>query len=1315
MKWAHMLGTTVGERFVLNAVAGSGGMGTVFLARDLLTGDRVALKLLQPHSIQSKDVERFTRESQLLAELQHPGIVKYVAHGQARDGILYLAMEWLEGEDLSQRLARGKLTLSESLLVLERATTALAAAHERGIIHRDIKPNNLYLRGGQLDQVTLLDFGIARRTLAGQSMTRTGVVVGTLDYMAPEQARGQRDITPSADIFALGCVFFECLLGHPPFIGEHIAAVLAKILFEEAPPARLLQPDIPRPVEALLSRMLKKDPRERPQNADALLALLKELATAEPEPQGAGGGAVPRALAHEEQLLFSVVLAVPPSSVEVSGSALMAGDTDDHHLQRKTLCNALLQFGGQSAILADGSLVVTLTQTGSAIDQATQAARCALVVQEHWPEARVGLSTGRGIPNQRFPVGEAIDRAVRLVRSRTTSPGTFASFAAAKAIEGIWLDDVSATLLDSRFVVVQSERGVLLQGERVSVDETRTLLGRPTPCLGREQELSLLQAQLASCIEEPGAHAVLVTAPPGTGKSRLRHEFLRRLNGRLAELEVMFGRGELINNGSSYAVMSSVLRRVCGIVGSEPLEEQQQALLKRLRSRMPAESVQQVAEFLGEICQVPFPAEHSVKLQAARSDPKIMNDQVIYAILTWLRAECAQRPVLMILEDFQWGDQPTARLIDNVLRDLSEQPLLVLVLARPEAVEMFPTLCANRRVHEIRLGPLTKKVSERLAHLYLGPISSTEAVARISEQAAGNALYLEELVRAVAEGKGDVLPESVLAMIQSRVSRLDSSHRRILRAASIFGNTFWSGGVRELLGDAENSESIDRVLSELETMEILEHHRESRFPGEDEYAFRHCLLRDAAYSLLVDQDRRLGHQIVAAYLERLGANDAVVLAEHYRMGEQKKSALPFYVRAAQQAYERYDVTGTLNRTRQAEECGAQGETLGALRLLRFLAHFSRNEWDVGFPLGLDGLSLVPVGSYWWCTAMQSLFVIGANINQPEQFQNLVSMFAAAKPLPEAHSPYLVAASWLAVMFSLLGEREQARMFLDRLEQASEVVGKQDVIARCSLHHGHAWFTRMLRPQPWQALGHARESVNAFEQAEDLRNLVIGRLLFGMACLELGDSEDGEVALRNSLATAVRLREWFLVTNAKLYLAIVLCERGSTEQLAEAKALATQVAAENLSPNYTGFAHAVLGQVLRKQGALTEALASSQQAVAMLAMMRPYQLYAYVSLIRVLMEQGRGSEAQAVSADALQVLEQLGCAGCVEVGLRLTIAEAHHAAGNFPAAQLALTEAVKQLYRRADSIPNPTVRTRYLEQVVDNVRLRDLAARWLVVG
>ncbi len=255
-------GERVGERFELIALSRIGGMGEVWRARDTLDGREVAVKLQRDDG--GPMGARFLREARLLAALHHPAIVGYVAHGRAPDEVLFLAMEWLEGEDLGRRLTGGGLEPSETVALGRRIAGALGTLHAAGVVHRDVKPGNLFLPGGLVSEATLLDLGIARTAERTSMPTRAGAVIGTIGYMAPEQARGAPGIDARADVFALGCVLYQCLTGRLPYPGADEIAILARILFDDPPRLCDARPDLPAALDSLLARMLAKDPALRP-------------------------------------------------------------------------------------------------------------------------------------------------------------------------------------------------------------------------------------------------------------------------------------------------------------------------------------------------------------------------------------------------------------------------------------------------------------------------------------------------------------------------------------------------------------------------------------------------------------------------------------------------------------------------------------------------------------------------------------------------------------------------------------------------------------------------------------------------------------------------------------------------------------------------------------------------------------------------------------------------------------------------------------------------------------------------------------------
>ncbi|WP_437962860.1 serine/threonine-protein kinase (plasmid) [Sorangium sp. So ce119] len=268
------LGSTIADRFVIERLARRGGMGAVYRGLDRRTGQPVAIKILDEPWDAS--LARFAPDALILARLDHPRLVRHVAEGVLPSGEPYLVMEWLDGEDLASRLAGGRMRAQDSVALALSIAEALGALHERGIVHRDLKPSNIFLVGGRIDRIKILDLGVVHAE-ALTRLTATGTPLGTVAYMAPEQALGAKEMDARADVFALGCVLFQCLTGGPPFAAATMAAVLTKILFEVPPRLRDRLPGAPPALDALLARMLSKYPGDRPRNGLTAAAMLRAL------------------------------------------------------------------------------------------------------------------------------------------------------------------------------------------------------------------------------------------------------------------------------------------------------------------------------------------------------------------------------------------------------------------------------------------------------------------------------------------------------------------------------------------------------------------------------------------------------------------------------------------------------------------------------------------------------------------------------------------------------------------------------------------------------------------------------------------------------------------------------------------------------------------------------------------------------------------------------------------------------------------------------------------------------------------------------
>jgi serine/threonine protein kinase/tetratricopeptide (TPR) repeat protein len=256
-------GDLIAGRFRLETRAGAGAMGVVFRARDdNQAGQVVALKTWQTDGI--AQLNRFLREAAALANLEDPAIVRHIQHGVSEQGEPFLAMEWVDGPTLAQRLAGPGLSAIETLELGQRLLQGLAALHVHGIVHRDLKPSNIMLPRSDVRAAQILDLGIARFAQASTDLTAQGSHLGTPRYMAPEQIRDPRSVDGRADVFALGCVLFECLTGVPAFPGDDPVAVLAQILFGQVPEPSELRAELPEELDVLLASLLSRRLELRP-------------------------------------------------------------------------------------------------------------------------------------------------------------------------------------------------------------------------------------------------------------------------------------------------------------------------------------------------------------------------------------------------------------------------------------------------------------------------------------------------------------------------------------------------------------------------------------------------------------------------------------------------------------------------------------------------------------------------------------------------------------------------------------------------------------------------------------------------------------------------------------------------------------------------------------------------------------------------------------------------------------------------------------------------------------------------------------------
>jgi tetratricopeptide (TPR) repeat protein len=1275
-------------------------MGVVFQGFDHLDGRPVAVKLLR--SKDPTEVARFEREAAVLAELCHPGIVRYIAHGTTPAGEHYLVMEWLEGEDLRQRFQKQPLTPAEALALVHQLALALAYAHARGILHRDLKPSNIFLVNRQIERAKLLDFGIARLTWEAERLTNTGLVIGTPGYMAPEQVQTLANLDPRADVFSLGCILFECMTGRRAFSGADVMAVLAKILLEEIPLLRKLRPDVPEPLERLVARMLARDPAARPRDAAEVAAEVEQLSTlvdtwsahASPievtpadslpsqQPTVQDAARLPSSLTMIEQRLVSVVLAGAPGTEEMS-------TTQDLVAPEISRC------GGQLNVLPDGSMLVTLWGAGSAVDRAVRAAHCALALQERFAFVPICVVTGRGVVSARVVEGEVIDRGVRALRA--ARPGAIA------------LDGATVVMLGGGFIIEADEDEVVLRGERNAPDAAPLLLGRQTACVGRNRELTLLETIFAGCVSESQADAVLVTGTAGAGKSRLRREFIARLRRRGETVEVLSGRADSLGESAPFGAMADAIRNAAGIQGGEPLEVRREKLTRRLSRCLEGEKLVKVSGFLGEMIRSPFDDDGNPALRAARDNAQIMGDATRAAWEDWLTAECAAQPVLLALDDLHWGDLATVRLVDATLRNLRELPLMVLVLARPEIHTRFPELWVERDVQIVRLGPLSRKASEQLVRDALGREARLDVIRRIVERADGNAFYLEELIRAVAAGRGDTFPDSVLGTVEARLDAEGSEAKRVLRAASVFGERFSTHGVAALLGGDEHLSEVGGRLSALAARELITRASASDGVDDDGYVFRHALIREAAYATLTEADRALGHRLAGEWLEQRGSSEALMMAEHFRRGGELLRAVPWYRRAAEQALAADDLAAVLERVARGVACGAAGEALGAMRLAEAEAHAWRGELALAEQRGIEATERLAPGTVAWFRAVTEVINAAGKAGNVDHIEPWIDKICTTVPVAGARTAQIICQCICARMLSLACRYGAAEALSEMIDRELCERPTDDAAAIAALEEMRG-FRASTAGDSGACLEHLRGALVAFEQAGDRRNACNSRANLGYILAELGDFAAAEEALRAALATAERMEIQFQVAIVLHNLGHVLSYRGQLEEARLLEQRAVDVLQRQGDLRMKGCARTYLAKIellsLDPGAAEREARAAAEALVAA----APLRAGALAVLARALLAQGRAAEALEAAHEAFSLLETLGTIEEGEALVRLVYAEALAANGKQPEFIAAVSAARDRLLTRAAKISDPVWRERFLTSVPDNAQTLSLALR-----
>ena len=932
-------------QYTLEEHLGAGGMGVVYRARDTRLERTVALKFLSPALVADPTAKRrFLAEARAAAALEHPNICTILEVGEL-DGRLFIAMPYYKGQTVKELLTGGALGATQAVPIAIEVGRGLAAAHASGVIHRDIKPANIIVREDGVPAI--VDFGVAK--VAQQNLTKTGVALGTISYMSPEQTRGEA-VDHRSDVWALGVLLYEMITGNRPFRGATDQAVQLSIVNTD-PDSISPHIDGATGLEEVVERALEKDPADRWQSVQELVTALEQIRVGSVPSEGTAG---PRG-----------GLMRKGERRQVSVLAFRLGDYD-HLFDQLTpdAIDALLEQVRASvgdAVAAEGGFVhATSADRMECVfgiptareDDAMRAIRAALEARRRCEGILSGASGGAGRP---VSLQAAIDVGVVAVHIDPGDTGPYrigrslmdrAARLASETEPGGILVSAECYRIIRSFVNAEEGPSVGLGHDTGSADTyviqglrsfTSSLAARAsgglTAFTGRDSELGILATSLSEAVSGSG-QIVTVSGTAGIGKSRLLYEFEHGVVGERAR--ILQGRCQSYGSAVPYMPFLAILREVLGI------EEDQPATAVDVESRLQALGSELSGYLPYYLHVLSIPSDRPLSSEVSGDQLRLIIIESIAAILT---VASTSRPCVLLLEDWHWADEASKAALLQLCELVPAFPIMILATHRPGYGVTWNALAQHRH---LALAPLEGDQTRNLASSALRAQEvDEELAARIHERAQGNPFFVEELCASlleqgaveIAEGKARLtpdaeaitLPDSVQAVIRTRLDRMTPATREVLGAASVVGREF----TRELVGRAlEGAPDLDGALHRLRAGGLIQ---QTRLVPEATYRFKHALIQEVTYETLLGQQRKVLHRRVGEAME---ASTPVTeedhpyerLSDHFFRAEVWDKAVDYALGAGRRASD-------LNQTADSRRALEAAES--ALRHLDEDAHLKR--------------------------------------------------------------------------------------------------------------------------------------------------------------------------------------------------------------------------------------------------------------------------------------------------------------------------------------------------------------------------------------
>lgn len=904
---------------------GGGGFGTVYLALQKSTGQKVAIKMLRveeefDEQRRRRKIERFEREAQLCAGLHHSNIVKLLDKGKTADNQPFAVYEFVPGKTLKEVLfERGALPPIEAGNIMEQVLDALVCAHAQGIVHRDLKPQNIIIsHTGAKPQAKVLDYGIGAFTAEARgegykSLTLTRETIGTPFYSAPEQLRGEPP-TIKSDLYSWGLVLLEALTGSPVMKGVTLAEIIHQQLshIEISLPSSITG----HPLGNLLRRVLRKNAKDRIGSAQELYSkfhalkldtLVGSLQQERPSFQTADYTVTQEVWTSFDKLRQITVLCCSLHMQSNDNTNLETLETLQRD-QQNFLYDTCVNYGGHQAGALGNSVMFYFGYPSVSENDARRAARAALEMMEKIKHRtallekshgiqlalRVGIHTGEVLIGESInPNGITPNKAMEL--EKITKPNS------------ILVSETTYRLLEIFLHFEPIAFGYLLVGER-QVEALQFL--RPgsarRPLLGREKEFKILQ-DLWELAEKQKGGILLLQGEAGLGKSRLSHEIRHLVHEKGFLSRDCRCLPEQQNNALfPFLEMLQALFHLLDSQDTEKIVERLKSILEQ--STVPLDlSMPILCSWLG----LPLPDNFSPLLHSPNKQKEILLDILEELILE----EKQGIPFLLVVEDFHWIDPTSVELIERLIQKVPTKPVFLLITTRPH----YPFSPSFKNVTRAGLERLTEEETGKMVKTILEnqPIEQ-KSLKKICERTDGVPLFIEELTSMllkdhylVQEGGEYVLtnkfdkasiPVTLKDLLNEKLEKLGPAGETI-RIAAVIGRQFDYDLLVQISLRDEAMVQVDLQISL--AADLI--YRQRKVQGES-YFFHHALIRDAAYEGMLHSVREQTHAGIAMCLENYFPetknSEPAILANHFAKARRFEKSVKYNTQAAEIALQR---------------------------------------------------------------------------------------------------------------------------------------------------------------------------------------------------------------------------------------------------------------------------------------------------------------------------------------------------------------------------------------------------------------------------